>query len=119
LEMISNQLSVPKSKITYFWNHMLEYNNGGEMDYHKHYHNEDFVLFIYLSSCSTGNTVFHLNDYNEEYSNRTVIKLKPEKEMGAIFSSLILHKGEYTEENKRIYVVGIRVDTQKWDASLQ
>jgi len=90
----------------------LDYVDGGEMGYHKHDQNEDFVLFIYLSSCNSGHTVFHLNDYNKEYGSRTVVKLKPEKGMGAIFSSAVLHKGEYTKENKRIYVVGIRVDTQ-------
>lgn len=113
LEIISNQLLIPKRKLSYHWNHMLEYVDGGEMEYHNHFHNEDFVLFIYLSSCDTGNTVFHLNHYNEEYAKRTTIALKPKRNMGAIFSSLIVHKGEYTKENKKIYVVGIRVDTQE------
>lgn len=112
LELVSNQLLIPKNKITYYWNHMLEYIDGGEMGCHNHCHNEDFVLFIYLNTCNTGNTVFFLNDFNEEYSKRTSISLKPQKNIGAIFSSLVMHKGEYTEENKKIYVVGIRIDMQ-------
>jgi hypothetical protein len=92
---------------------MLEYIDGGEMGYHNHCHNEDFVFFIYLSSCNTGHTVFHLNGFNEEYAKRTIVSLKPQKNTGVLFSSLVMHKGEYTEENKKIYVVGIRVNTQE------
>ena len=98
-------------EISYYFIHMLEYENGGSMDYHTHMHNEDYVLFIYLETCKVGDTIFHLNYYNEEYAKRTEIKLKPKKCLGAIFSSMVLHKGEYTEENKKIFVVGIRIDT--------
>ena len=113
LELISNQLLIPKNKITYHWNHMLEYIDGGEMGYHNHCNNEDFVLFIYLSSCNTGHTVFHLNNFNDESFKRTTVSLTPQKNIGALFSSLIMHKGEYTDENKKIYVAGIIVDTQE------
>lgn len=112
LDLISKQLFISRDKISFYWTHMLEYINGGEMGYHKHNHNEDYVLFIYLSTCESGNTVFHLNDFNEEYFKRTTISLKPIKNTAALFSSMLLHKGEFTLENKKIFVVGIRIDTR-------
>ena len=103
-DFICKNLGIPG--IRYYWVHILEYENGGSMDIHDHKHNEDFVFFIYLSSCQTGDTIFYLND---ESMKRTSVRIKPEKGMGACFSSLLPHKGEYTEENKKIFVVGLRV----------
>lgn len=116
LKIIKSHLG-ERIKISYYFMHILEYENGGSMDYHTHMHNEDYVLFIYLETCKTGDTVFHLNCYNEEYGRRTQIELKPRKGLGAIFSSMLLHRGEYTEENKKIFVVGIRIDTSVSDLS--
>ena len=111
LDIISFQIGIDKSKVSYHWMHMLEYENGGSMDYHNHMHNEDYVLFIYLETCNSGETVFHLNHSNPEYSDRTKIKVKPKKNLAAVFSALVMHKGEYTEENKKIFVVGVRINT--------
>jgi len=111
LEIISKNLGIGKNNIEYFWTHMLEYQNGGKMDAHRHFHNEDFVIFIYLKTCKTGETVFYLNDYCQEYKERTSIEILPVSGSGAIFSSLVLHEGKYTEENKRIFVAGVRINT--------
>jgi len=111
LEIISRNLSINKNNIEYFWTHMLEYQHGGKMDSHKHSHNEDFVIFIYLKTCKSGQTVFYLNDHCEEYMERTSVELLPVSGLGAIFSSLVLHKGKFTKENKRIFVAGVRVST--------
>ena len=110
LDLISFNLEIDKSKISYNWIHFLSYENGGMMKHHKHWHAEDFVMFIYLKTCSSGRTIFYLNDYNEEFSERTHLGILPQKNLGAIFSSLILHQGEFCTENKKIFVVGIRVD---------
>jgi len=108
-ELVSSQLDIDRSKVSYHWLHFLDYEKGGSMGYHNHWHNEDFVLFIYLKDCDSGSTKFHLNHFNEEYADRTQINILPKENHAAIFSSLVMHKGEYTEENKRIFVVGIRV----------
>lgn len=105
---VSKQLGT--NLFSYYWAHYLEYENGGSMDIHKHWHNEDFVLFIYLSTCSTGHTVFYLNDYNKEHMERTCVRIPPVKGTGACFSSLLAHEGEFTYESKKIFVVGIRLN---------
>lgn len=108
--MVCNQLGVERDRFKYHFIHFLDYKNGGSMNYHKHWHNEDFVLFIYLKDCESGKTIFHLNDYDEDSSDRTLVELTPKKNLGAIFSSLVKHKGENTEEEKRIFVVGIKLN---------
>ena len=110
LDLISSHLEIDKSKVSYTWIHFLSYENGGSMELHKHWHNEDFVLFIYLKTCSSGRTIFYLNDFNEEHVIRTPVGILPKKNLAAIFSSLILHEGEFCNENKQIFVVGIKVN---------
>ena len=107
-KFVSEQLGT--DKFSYFWVHYLEYENGGGMDIHKHWHNEDFVLFLYLSTCNSGHTVFYLNDYNQEHMERTCIRVQPIKSTGTCFSSLLSHKGEFTYENKKIFVVGLKLN---------
>jgi hypothetical protein len=109
-DLVSENLCLDKNKIEYFWNHMLDYHVGGKMDYHRHDQNEDFVIFIYLKTCSSGDTVFYLNDYCQEYVDRTTVRITPKKNLGVCFSSIVLHKGEITEQNKRIFVCGIRIN---------
>ena len=72
------------------------------MNQHKHWHNEDFVMFIYLKDCKRGKTIFYLNDYSDQFKKRTQVGITPKKNTAAIFSSLLLHKGEKTTEDKRI-----------------
>ena len=76
------------------------------MGAHVHKYNEDFVLFIYLKTCKTGETVFYLN---EQYPERTLVSITPTENVGAIFSSLVMHEGKYTKEKKRIFVCGIKM----------
>ena len=109
-DLVSKNLCLDKNKIEYFWIHMLDYRVGGKMDCHRHNHNEDFVIFIYLKTCSSGDTVFYLNDYCQEYMNRTTVKITPKQNLGVCFSSMVLHKGEITEQNKRIFVCGIKIN---------
>lgn len=111
LKIISENLGIPECNIEYFWVHILEYQNGGKLDPHKHKQNEDFVIFIYLKTCNTGETVFYLNDYCLEYKKRTTVEILPKSGTASIFSSLILHEGKFTKESKRIFVAGVRVNT--------
>jgi hypothetical protein len=110
VDLISDKLNLKKQSISYYWTHILDYQNGGMMGEHKHHHNEDFVMFIYLKTCYSGETIFYLNDFYEEYKKRTMVKLIPKENCAAIFSSLVLHEGLFTKENKRIFVAGIRVN---------
>ena len=73
-------------------------------------HNEDFVFFIYLSSCeSSGETVFYLNGYDKDSKERTEIFVRPKKNLGVCFSALLTHEGVESYEGKRIFVVGFRL----------
>jgi len=110
LDIISSVLNIEKDRIWYWWTHMLEYSDGGFLGVHNHKHNEDFVVFIYLNDCDDGETTFFLNDDCEEYRERTKIKILPRKNLGACFSSLVMHQGEITTSNKRIFVAGVRID---------
>ncbi len=115
LDLISSHLETDKSKLSYTWIHFLSYENGGSMERHKHWHNEDFVLFIYLKTCSSGRTIFYLNDFIEEHAKRTPVGILPKKNLAAIFSSMILHEGELCNDsdNKQIFVVGVKVNQKQ------
>jgi len=115
LELISNHLSIPKSNLTYAWNNILEYIDGGKMGPHNHCHNEDFVIFIYLSTCNSGDTVFYLNNYDQNSIKRTTINIRPQKNKAAIFSSIIFHEGKFTDENKKIFVAGVKINSEGYD----
>ena len=110
LNLLSEKLMFKKEKIKYKWTHMLEYAKGGKMDAHRHMHNEDFVFFIYLNSCeSSGETIFYLNDYDEDSKQRTKVPVLPQKNLGVCFSALVLHEGLATYDDKRIFVLGFRL----------
>ena len=97
-------------KIQFFYNHMLKYGKGSSMGKHTHIHNEDYVMFIYLNDCNDGHTGFYLNDYEPEYKERTTVMVKPTKNTGVFFHAGIPHEGFPTYENKKIFVMGIRID---------
>ena len=110
LNLISKEFLIKKERIKYVWTHMLEYKNGGKMEAHSHMHNEDFVFFIYLnSSKSSGETVFYLNNFNEDSKKRTKVSVLPTKNLSVCFSALLTHEGFESYEGKRIFVVGFRL----------
>ncbi len=111
LQICSNQLNIDPKQIIIHYTHFFDYNKGGHVKLHNHVKSEDFVLFVYLNTCSGGNTVFYLN-HLPEYSHRTKVKLKPTGGLCSIFSSMLFHKAEFTDEAKRIFVVGIKVDLE-------
>ena len=110
LNLLCKKFFFKKEQIKYKWVHMLEYESGGKMEAHRHMHNEDFVFFIYLNSCkSSGETVFYLNNFDENSLKRTKISVLPKKNLGLCFSSLLVHEGFESHEDKRIFVVGFRL----------
>ena len=90
----------------YHYIHFLDYDKGGRMELHNHKEHEDFVLFIYLKTCQSGQTVFYLNDL---FPERTTISVTPKENLGAVFSAMVDHEGLYTKEHKRIFVCGIKM----------
>ena len=110
LEMCSKELELDKDKIDIHFTHFFDYRKGGLVNVHNHSAYEDYVMFIYTNTCSSGNTVFYLN---WEHKSRTKVKLKPTSGLAALFSSSLFHEAEYTSEPKRIFVVGIKINLWK------
>ena len=91
----------------YRWNHVLDYDKGhGQMAVHNHAATEDFVVFIYLKTCKTGETVFYLNGWAP---GRTRFVILPKVGLGAVFAASTNHEGVYTGENKRLFVCGVKL----------
>lgn len=88
------------TKLEYFYVHMINYENGGKMDVHKHDHNEDYSFIFYLNSCDDGETILHTNE--GQY------KITPEKNKILLFPSSIPHSAAYSK-SKRVFVGGLRI----------
>jgi|694.fasta_scaffold02774_16 hypothetical protein len=86
-------------ELEYFYLHMIDYENGGEMSSHKHDHNEDYSFILYLNSCEDGDTLLHLDPE---------IKIKPVKDKMVLFSSDIVHSAIFSNK-KRILVGGLKL----------
>lgn len=86
-------------KLKYFYLHMIDYENGGEMASHTHDHNEDYSFILYLNSCDDGDTVFDID---------SEVKVKPVKNKLALFSSDISHSSIFSNK-KRILVGGLKL----------
>ena len=106
LNDISNLLNLPKEKIDLYFQHLYDYKKGGYVKLHNHAHCEDFVVIIYLNTCSKGKTIFYFN----EMGDKTKVEISPIKGNGVCFSSLVMHEAELTSESKRIFVAGVRVN---------
>ena len=111
LNLIYNFLEIDNFyQIQISFNHMMKYGKGNSMACHNHLHNEDFVMFIYLNDCDDGHTQFYLNETQPKYKERTSLKIQPKKNTGVFFHAGISHEGLPTNENKKIFVTGIRID---------
>lgn len=88
------------TKLNYFYIHMIDYQNGGKMNIHKHNHNEDYSFILYLNSCNDGETVLCVND--------TKYTVTPEQNKILLFCSGIPHFAKYSQ-SKRILVGGFRI----------
>jgi len=110
LEMCSKELELDRDDIDIHFTHFFDYRKGGWVRPHKHSPFEDYVMFIYTNTCSSGHTVFYLNP---DHKDRTTVKLQPTSGLAAFFSSSLVHEAEYTSEPKRIFVVGIKINLWK------
>lgn len=108
-KIISNCLNLNPERFYFHYNHIFDYSKGGYVREHKHDHAEDYVCIFYLNTCDAGETVFFLNTYSESDKKRTSINIKPNKNSAVCFSSMLFHKANYTNEAKRIFVVGIKL----------
>jgi len=88
-------------QLKYFYVHMINYENGGRMNVHKHDHNEDYSFILYLNSCNDGETILHTTE--GEY------KVTPEKNKVLLFPSNIPHSAAYSKY-KRVLVGGLRIN---------
>jgi len=109
LTNVSNLLNIPKEKVHLYYQHIFDYKMGGYVKLHNHVHAEDFVVIIYLNTCNKGKTIFYLN-HTDEFKERTKVEISPIKGNGVCFSSLVMHESELTEESKKIFVVGVRLN---------
>ncbi len=86
-------------KVDYFYIHMVDYKNGGDMLIHKHDHNEDYSFILYLNDCDDG--------YTTLYTDRP-IRVKPETGKILIFSSDVYHSAT-SSNSKKVLVGGLKI----------
>ena len=110
--MVSKQLRIDKKQFSMYWTHIFDYQKGGYVREHKHDDVEDYVMLLHLNKCSSGETIFYLNNYDEEAKNRTTIRVMPLPNRGVCFSSQVMHKVSYTQEPKRILAAGIKINVK-------
>ena len=91
-------------KFEFYWVHMIEYESSGSQNGHKHDHNEDYSVIVYLNSCRDGATYFVLN---EKRNVRT--KVLPERGRGVMFHAGIKHGAYPTNDGKHILVLGLKM----------
>jgi hypothetical protein len=96
LENCQKHISEP---VKYFYVHMIDYCNGGDMLIHKHDHNEDYSFIFYLNDCDDGFTSLYLD---------SPLRVKPEKGKILIFSSDVYHSATFSK-NKKILVGGLKI----------
>jgi hypothetical protein len=112
LNLCSKQLNIDSKFINIHYTHFFDYRKGGKVNLHNHIFSEDFVLFVYMNTCSSGETVFYLNP-DLSYKLNTQVKIKPTRGLGAVFSSMLFHEVEFTSEPKKIFVIGIKIYLNK------
>jgi len=110
IQIVSTELRINQDSFSLYYNHFFDYNQGGYVNPHEHSEFEDFVLIFYLNDVKCGGeTCFYLNSHpNHRY--RTSFKITPTKSLVVGFSSGLFHSVEWTDEPKRVFVVGVRVD---------
>lgn len=86
-------------QVEYFYMHMIDYQNGGDMLIHKHDHNEDYSFILYLNDCDDGHTILYLD---------RPIRIRPERGKILIFSSDVYHSATFSK-NKKILVGGLKI----------
>ena len=110
-DLFTDKLNLPRECINIHFTHFFDYRDGGSVNPHDHVASEDYAMIVYTNTCTTGDTIFYLNPH-PDHCERTMLKCKPKKGLAVLFSSMMIHEVEYTSEPKRIFVVGVRINTE-------
>jgi len=108
IPMCAKELGMGRENVKLRFTHFFDYREGGYVKPHTHCDCEDYVMFIYTKTCSSGHTIFYLNPINPD---KTKVQLKPTSGLCAFFAGTLLHEAAYTNEPKRIFVVGVKIKT--------
>ena len=90
-------------KFEIHWAHMIEYEVSGSQNPHKHDHNEDYSVIVYLNSCEDGSTYFIMNE-----KRNVVSRILPERGHCVMFHSGIKHGAHPVSEEKQVLVLGLK-----------
>lgn len=110
-DLFIDKLNLPRERIKIHFTHFFDYRDGGSVTRHDHIAAEDYVMIVYTNTCASGDTIFYLNPH-PNHCERTMLRCKPKKGLAVLFSSMMIHEVEYTSEPKRIFVVGVRINTK-------
>lgn len=91
-------------KFEYNWVHMVRYDQDGYQEQHKHDHNEDYSVIVYLNDCDDGSTFYVLNE-----KRNVIMESIPKRGKCVMFPASVLHGGYPTSGEKKILVLGLRV----------
>jgi len=88
---------------TPFHVHYIKYGDSGSLGWHRHDHNEELGVVLYLTDAE-GVTLFSLNDKRD-----VTVSVSPKKGKMIVFSATFNHLG-MESKNKKVFVIGIRLD---------
>lgn len=108
VDLFAEKLDVTRNAISIHFTHFFDYQQGGLVNVHEHTDSEDFVMIVYTNTSESGDTIFYLNP---KFKSRTHVSCKPTKGLAVLFSSMLQHEVKYTSDPKRIFVVGVRINT--------
>jgi len=83
--------------------HYIKYGDSGSLGWHRHSHNEELSMLLYLSDAVDGETIISLNDERD-----VQLIVKPKKGKMVLFNSTCNHVG-MESKNKNVFVIGIRL----------
>tara|TARA_B100000287_G_scaffold367763_1_gene363674 strand:+ start:35 stop:589 length:555 start_codon:yes stop_codon:yes gene_type:complete len=112
-DIVSEELNLSKDQFNHWFNHIFDYQGSGYVREHRHEQSEEFTLLFYLKTCTSGNTVFYLNTWDDERRERTAISFTPTAGKGIVFSGLVNHSVEDVTEGKRIFAAGVTTNAFK------
>lgn len=91
-------------KFEYYWVHLIKYDEGGFQKEHRHDHNEDYSVVVYLNDCNDGATFHVLNE-----KRNVVMETVPERGKAIMFPASVSHGAYRTNSEKKVLVFGLRL----------
>lgn len=83
--------------------HYIKYGDSGSLGWHRHSHNEELSILLYLTDAVDGETIISLNDERD-----ITLIVKPKKGKMILFNSTCNHVG-LESKNKNVFVIGLRL----------